>query len=141
MHARLSDMCRDISAENLIQNILIVDDEENARIGLSKLLTAEGYRVAAAGDGIEALDCLQCGEYQLVITDINMPRMDGLAFVDEISHQHPDLSIIMMTAFGGVDSYLEAMKLGVYEYLHKPVKLDDLKSVMRKLSIEKGNMS
>ena len=57
------------------------------------------------------------------------------------NHQHPDLSVIMMTAFGGVDSYLEAMKLGVYEYLHKPVKLDDLKSVMRKLSIERGNVS
>ncbi|PLX73948.1 MAG: response regulator [Desulfuromonas sp.] len=126
---------------DIIKNILIVDDEENTRIGLSELLTAEGYSVCAAGDGIEALDCLQHGQYQLVITDINMPRMNGMAFLDEITRDYPDLDVIMMTAFGGVDSYVKAMNLGVYEYLHKPVKLENLRSVMRKITLEKEHAS
>lgn len=123
-----------------IQNILIVDDEENARIGLSELLSSEGYLVESAGDGVEALACLQCGDYQLVITDINMPRMNGMVFLDQLCQKHPQLDVIMMTAFGGVDSYVEAMNQGVYEYLHKPVKLDELRSVMHKLTLEKANL-
>lgn len=134
-------MCREVSSNRLIRNILIVDDEENARICLTKLLSAEGYQVSAAGDGIEALACLQCDKYQLVITDISMPRMNGLVFLDELNRKYPQLDVIMMTAFGGVDSYVEAMKLGVYEYLHKPVNLDDLKSVMQKLSLEREGIA
>lgn len=133
-------MCRGISVENQIKNILIVDDEENARIGLSKLLIEEGYLVSAAGDGIEALDFLQANQYQLVITDIDMPRMNGMTFLNELNHKHPGLNVIMMTALGGIETYVEAMNLGVYEYLHKPIKLDDLKSVMRKLSLEEGSI-
>ena len=124
-----------------IQNILIVDDEENARIGLSALLSAEGYLVESAGDGVEALACLQGGDYQLVITDINMPRMNGMVFLDQLCQKHPQLDVIMMTAFGGVDSYVEAMKQGVYEYLHKPVKLDDLRSIMHKLALERAHLA
>lgn len=134
-------MCRDTIVKNFIRNILVVDDEENARVCLSKLLSAEGYMVSAAGDGEEALNCLQGGQYQLVITDINMPRMNGLDLVDSICNQHPGLDVIMMTAFGGVDSYVKAMKLGVFEYLHKPVKLEELKGVMRKLSIARESLS
>ena len=133
-------MCQDAKTAKYIRNILIVDDEENARIGLSELLSSEGYEVAAACDGIEALDCLQCGQYQLVITDINMPRMNGMAFLDQLVDRHPDLDVIMMTAFGGVESYVKAMNQGVYEYLYKPVKLDDLRSVMQKLSLERADV-
>ncbi len=124
-----------------IENILVVDDEENTRIGLRELLSAEGYQVAAAGDGSEALDCLQSGQYQLVITDINMPHMDGMVFLDQLHQRHPDLAVIMITAFGGVDSYLEAMNLGAYEYLYKPVKIEDLRSVMQKLMLERTDIN
>ena len=95
----------------------------------------------SAGDGVEALNCLRCGDYQLVITDINMPRMNGMDFLDQLNRDHPELDVIMVTAFGGVDSYVQAMKQGVYEYLHKPVKLDDLRSVMQKLSLEKSELT
>lgn len=124
-----------------IQNILVVDDEENTRACLAELLTSEGYQVASASDGIEALDCLQCGDYQLVITDINMPRMNGMAFLDQLMQHHPGLDVIMVTAFGGVETYVKAMNQGVYEYLHKPVRLDDLRSVMQKLSLERSSLS
>lgn len=117
-----------------IESILIVDDEENARLGLSKLLAHEGYVVASAANGQEALEYLRRCQVQLVISDINMPGMNGLLFLRELARTYPSLHVIMITAYGGVESYLEAMNYGAFEYLHKPVKLEELKSVLRKLT-------
>jgi two-component system response regulator (stage 0 sporulation protein F) len=117
----------------VIKRILVVDDEENTRIGLSKLLAQEGFEVDSAADGNEALDYLGQQKVNLVISDINMPEMDGLEFLREISRKFPSTSVIMITSYGGVESYLEAMNLGAYEYLHKPVRLDELRSVMKKI--------
>ena len=116
-----------------VKRILIVDDEENTRIGLTKLLTNEGFEVDSAANGHEALDCLGRKKVSLVISDINMPDMNGLVFLRELSRKFPSTSVIMITAYGGVESYLEAMNLGAYEYLHKPVKLGELRSVMNKI--------
>jgi len=116
-----------------IKNILVVDDEENARIGLSKLLSQEGYDVDSVGNGFEALEFLRRKKVNLVISDINMPEMNGLAFLRELNRCYPSTHVIMITAYGGVESYLEAMNLGAFEYIHKPVKLDELKSVMKKI--------
>lgn len=118
---------------SLDKRILVVDDEENTRIGLSKLLSREGFVVELAANGTEALEVLHRQKVNLVISDINMPDMNGLAFLREISRRFPSTNVIMITAFGGVESYLEAMNLGALEYLHKPVRLDELRSVMRKL--------
>ena len=118
----------------IIKKILIVDDEENARIGLSKLLSQEGYEVDSVGNGFEALDFLSRQKVNLVISDINMPEMNGLAFLRELSRNYPSTHVIMITAYGGVESYLEAMNLGAFEYIHKPVKLDELKTVMSKIA-------
>jgi DNA-binding NtrC family response regulator len=115
------------------ESILIVDDEENARIGLTKLLSQEGYEVDSVADGSEALEYLRGKPVSLVISDINMPRMNGLVFLQEINRRYPSVHVIMITAYGEVESYLEAMSLGAYEYLHKPIKLDELKMVMNKL--------
>ena len=115
------------------KRILIVDDEENTRIGLSKLLAQEGFEVECAANGNEALDCLGHRKVNLVISDINMPDMNGLAFLRELSRKFPSTNVIMITAYGGVESYLEAMNLGAYEYLHKPVRLEELRSVMKKI--------
>jgi len=117
-----------------IKTVLIVDDEENARIGLSKLLSQEGYQVSSAANAGEALEYLSRKPVSLVISDINMPEMNGLSFLREIHNHHPGTHVIMITAYGGVESYLEAMNLGAFEYIHKPVKLDELKSVMRKIA-------
>lgn len=115
------------------KRILVVDDEENTRLGLSKLLSQEGFVVDIAANGTEALDLLRRQRVNLVISDINMPDMNGLAFLREISRRFPSTNVIMITAYGGVESYLEAMNLGALEYLHKPVRLDELRSVMKKV--------
>ena len=115
------------------KRILVVDDEENARIALSKILTREGYEVALAGNGYEALDYLRGKEVELIITDIHMPEMNGLTFLRELSRSHPDSNVIMVTAYGEVESYIEAMNLGAFEYINKPVKIDELKKIIRKI--------
>ena len=115
------------------RRILIVDDEENTRLGLSKLLSSDGFVVDLAANGSEALDMLRRQKVDLVISDINMPDMNGITFLREISRRYPSTSVIMITAYGGVESYLEAMNLGALEYLHKPVRLEELRSVMKKV--------
>lgn len=118
--------------------ILIVDDEENTRIGLQKLLSAEGYEVETVANGYQALEFLRKEKVSLVISDISMPEMNGLAFLREVHRNFPSLHVIMITAYGGVESYLEAMNLGAFEYLNKPVKLAELKSVMDKIFKDKS---
>ncbi len=112
--------------------VLVVDDEENTRIGLVKLLRQEGYHTEAVGNGFEALEYLKEIMVDLVITDINMPEMNGLVFLGELDRIYPDVKVVMITAYGGVGSYLEAMNLGALEYLQKPVKLKDLRAIIGK---------
>lgn len=115
------------------KKILVVDDEENARVALSKILTHDGYDVASAGNGVEALNFLRSNNVELIITDLNMPEMNGLTFLRELNRSHPDSNVIMITAYGEVESYLEAMTLGAFEYINKPVKYDELKKVINKI--------
>ncbi len=110
--------------------VLVVDDEENARICLVKLLCQDGYSVEAVADGIAALDYLGENEVDLVITDINMPGMNGLVFLRELKKSYSQIKVIMITAYGGVGSYLESMNLGAHEYLNKPVKINELKAII-----------
>src|SRR6266702_90390 len=115
------------------KRILVVDDEENARIGLSRLLTKEGFVVDSVGNGYEALNYLRQHEVDLIVTDINMPEMNGIAFLKELNKSFPRSNVIMITAYGGVESYIEAMNLGAFEYINKPVKIEELKSILKKI--------
>jgi two-component system, response regulator, stage 0 sporulation protein F len=115
------------------KRILVVDDEENARIGLSRLLAKEGFTVDSVANGFEALNYLRQQEVNLVVTDINMPEMNGIAFLRELNKSFPNTNVIMVTAYGGVESYIEAMNLGAFEYVNKPVKIEELKSILRKI--------
>jgi len=116
-----------------MKRILVVDDEENARIALSKILTREGYEVASACNGYEALNYLRGKEVELIITDINMPEMNGMAFLRELNLTHPASNVIMITAYGEVESYIEAMSLGAFEYINKPVKFEELNKIICKI--------
>ena len=115
------------------KRILVVDDEENARLGLSKLLSNEGFLVDSVSNGYEALNYLRQQEVNLIVTDINMPEMNGITFLKELNKNFPNSNVIMITAYGGVESYIEAMNLGAFEYINKPVKIDELKSILRKI--------
>ncbi|MBP1751191.1 MAG: putative response regulator [Geobacteraceae bacterium] len=113
--------------------ILVVDDEENARMALTRLLAKEGFLVESVANGYEALNYLRHQPVQIIVTDINMPEMDGISFLKELNRSFPKMNVIMVTAYGGVESYLEAMNLGAFEYINKPVKIDELKLVLKKV--------
>ena len=128
------ETCRSITVLQEYRRILVVDDEENARVALSKILTHDGYEVSSAGNGLEALNFLRSNDVELIITDLNMPEMNGLMFLRELNRSYPTSKVIMITAYGEVESYLEAITLGAFEYINKPVKYDDLKKIIDKIS-------
>jgi two-component system response regulator (stage 0 sporulation protein F) len=115
------------------KQILLVDDEENTRIALSRLLSREGYIVDTVANGFEALNYLREHDVSLIVTDINMPEMNGIEFLRELNRSFPGSNVIMITAYGGVESYIEAINLGAFEYINKPVKIEELKSVLERV--------
>ncbi len=119
--------------EQVIKRILVVEDDENARVALSKILAYDGYDVSSASNGVEALSYLCSNCVDLVITDLNMPEMNGLTFLRELNRTHPASNVIIVTGYGEVESYLEAMALGAFEYINKPVKYGELKKVINKI--------
>ena len=119
-----------------IRTILVVDDENNTCFGLKALLSREGYNVDCVGNGHEGIQYLRKNSAQLVISDIRMPIMDGLSFLKQIKKDFPHVSVILMTAFGGLDSYIDAMNKGAYEYLIKPLKIHELQKVIKRIEEE-----
>ncbi len=115
-----------------LHKILVVDDEESVRSMVAVLLQKEKYQVSSAPGGKEALDLLGEQSFDLVISDIRMPRMDGLQLLDRIQALYPDITVIMMSAFGTVDLAVEAMKRGAYDYITKPFKPDEILLALRK---------
>jgi DNA-binding NtrC family response regulator len=118
---------------NTKQVILIVDDEEGLRDGLSKLLEGEGYAVVAAETGEEALQILQQSHIDLVLTDMRMPGMDGIELLKKIRERHGELGVIILTGYGQIESYIEAMNFGAIEYVSKPFKVNELKFIVNKV--------
>ena len=121
-----------------LHKILVVDDEESVRSMVAVLLQKEGYQVSSAQGGEEALDLLGEQAFDLVISDIRMPRMDGLQLLDRIQALYPDITVIMMSAFGTVDLAVEAMKRGAYDYISKPFKPDEILLALRKAQEREG---
>ena len=112
------------------KKILVVDDEPNSREGLTKILIKEGYEVVAAASGKEALKEAEKEDIDLIITDLKMPEISGTDILEKIRESKPDIGVIIVTAYGEVNSYLKAMTLGAFEYLNKPIKLDELRRVI-----------
>ncbi len=120
--------------------ILVVDDEKVIRDMLADFLGMEGYIVRTAEDGTSALGELEKGQYDLVISDLKMPRMGGIALLDEIGKTAPDALTVIMTGFGTVETAIDAMKRGAYDYVLKPFKLDEVVHVVQR-GIEKKRMA
>ncbi|OGQ93156.1 MAG: hypothetical protein A2284_05415 [Deltaproteobacteria bacterium RIFOXYA12_FULL_61_11] len=114
-------------------SILIVDDEREMRLALRLGLSRLGHRVEEASDGEEALLKLTTTSPDLVISDIRMPRMDGLTFLRNLRVTHPSLPVIVMSAHGSIDTAVEAMKLGADDFVIKPFSLDVIEGLLRKL--------
>jgi len=107
--------------------ILVVDDEESIREFLEIMLKKEGYEVTTAEDGAKAKDILTKKSFDMVISDLQMPNMTGIELLRHVKESYPDLVFMMITAFGTTETAVEAMKLGAYDYLTKPFKIDEVR--------------
>lgn len=106
--------------------ILVVDDEANIRSALAKLLSKFGYSVESAASAQEALQLLQAGRYRIVLTDLRMPGTDGLSLLRQVKSADRSIEVIVMTAYAAVDTAIEAMREGAYDYIEKPVNQERL---------------
>lgn len=116
------------------RRVLIVDDEGGMRHMLSVLLEREGYQIDTAQNGREGLEKIKNSDYDLVLCDIRMPEMDGLSFLESTKNIRKELPVIMMSAFGNVDTAIEAMKKGAYDYVSKPFKADEILLRLQRLT-------
>lgn len=101
--------------------VLVVDDEEGIREFAAEALETEGHEVETAADGAEALAKVRSQGFDIVLTDLKMPKVDGMTLVRELAATQPDVEVIVLTAHGSVDGAVEAMKLGAFDYLEKPI--------------------
>ena len=114
------------------KQVLIVDDEPNLRKILAAQLSRDGYEVMLAEDGEQGLTMLRENHIDLVVTDLKMPKVDGMTLLREALRESPDLPIVMITAHGTVDTAVEALKLGAFDYLTKPFDKDEVRQVVAK---------
>ena len=128
---------------NGMSSILVIDDEESMRHMLSIILKKEGYDVVCAGNGEQALTVLKKQDFDFILCDIKMPKMDGIEFLKRLKTPPPSPSplevegrgggvVIMMSAYGTIDTALECMKLGAYDYISKPFKPDEIILTLKK---------
>jgi two-component system response regulator FlrC len=108
-----------------VERVLVVDDEAGIRSFISKVLESEGLRVTLASDGQEAATRLDRESFHLMITDLKMPRIDGMTLVRKVRAEQPEMEVIVLTAYGTVATAVEAMKLGAFDYLAKPLSGPD----------------
>src|ERR1051325_4462805 len=107
--------------------ILVVDDEESIREFLDIMLRKEGYEVTCVEDGQRAIDMLKKKSFDLIISDLQMPNVTGIELLKHVKETQPDLLFMMITAFGTTESAVEAMKVGAYDYITKPFKIDEVR--------------
>ena len=112
--------------------ILIIDEEERVCVFLSMALAKIGHDVVIAESGEAALECFQKERFDIILTELRMPGMGGIEVIKRIRELDSNTEIIVLTAYAEVNSYLEAMTLGVLEYLLKPIRLDALKKIIDK---------
>jgi len=110
-----------------MDNILIVDDEEDILELLSDVVKKWGHLPIIARDGEDALQKVQDVPIELVLSDIRMPKMDGMTFLEKLKKVNPNLTVILLTGYPSVESAVHSMKEGAYDYLIKPINLDELK--------------
>ena len=114
-----------------MSNILIIDDEKAIRKTLSEILSYEGYKIDEACDGEEGLKKFKDKEYDVILCDIKMPKIDGIEFLEKAKDSNPDIPIIMISGHGNIDTAVEAVKKGAYDFISKPPDLNRLLITIR----------
>ena len=114
-----------------MSNILIIDDEKAIRKTLSEILSYEGYKIDEAGDGEEGLKKFREKEYDVILCDIKMPKIDGIEFLERAKESNADIPIIMISGHGTIETAVEAVKKGAYDYISKPPDLNRLLITIR----------
>jgi DNA-binding NtrC family response regulator len=117
------------------EKVLIVDDEEPARTGVAELVASWGYRTEMAKDGLEALDKVITWSPSIVVTDLAMPRMDGMELIQRLAEQPQELKVVVVTANTEISAAVEAMKMGAYDYITKPLDFKRLKAILQNASL------
>jgi DNA-binding NtrC family response regulator len=114
--------------------VLIVEDEENERTGLAELVSSWGYRAETARDGVEGCEKMAEWSPGIVVTDLKMPRMGGMELLERISNDSRTVAVIVVTAQGTIDSAVQAMRMGAYDYITKPIDTDRLRTILQNAS-------
>jgi ATP-dependent Lon protease len=120
--------------------VLVVDDEEIARTNLEYILRKEGHQVATAANGMEALKKVRAQEFDIVLTDLKMEKMDGIQLLESVKQIAPHTEIVMVTGYATVSSAVDALKKGAAHYLSKPIKLDELRATVREIIDKKRHV-
>lgn len=113
--------------------ILIVDDEEHTRLGYAEVLKLDGYSVDIAENGQEGFKKAIEDKFDIIITDLRMPELDGISFIQNLREHNITTPVLVITAFGSYKTYKSAKNLGVIEYLNKPIRAKDLKNAIDKI--------
>lgn len=122
---------RDSADEEISGRILIIDDDPHFLRVLQRILSGEKFAVTATSNPCAAVELLRSGNFNLIICDLRMPDCDGLNLLQAIRGAGNEIPVIILTAYGEVDTYLDAMNAGATEYLNKPIKSDELVGVVR----------
>ena len=118
-------------------SVLIVDDEQEIRDSLSEVLTDEGYLTYTAENGAVALDMMKEIHYDIIISDIKMPEMDGVTLLQRVKEQAPDTFVILVTSYGSTETAINAMRLGAIDYILKPIDFDELIMRIKNINLHK----
>src|SRR6187431_1125432 len=120
--------------------VLVVDDEKFIRDIIADFLGMEGYIVRTAEDGVSATNELERARYDMIISDLKMPKMGGLELLKEVAKTHPDTLTVIMTGFGTVETAIDAMKRGAYDYILKPFKVEEIVHIVQR-GLEKKRLT
>src|SRR6476661_5769221 len=116
------------------EKVLIVEDEENERTGLAEIISSWGYATETARDGQEGHEKVLSWSPNIVITDMKMPRLGGLELLEKIAGDSQTTAVIVVTAQGTIDSAVQAMRIGAYDYITKPIDTNRLRTILQNAS-------
>ncbi|HHN65804.1 MAG TPA: sigma-54-dependent Fis family transcriptional regulator [Nitrospirae bacterium] len=117
--------------------VLVIDDEAIVRVSCERVLKPEGYEVMVTSRGDEAIELLEKEKYDVVLTDLKMPDMDGMEVLRIIKERWPDIQVVIITGYGTISTAVQAIKMGAYEYIEKPFTPQDILEVVEKAMSER----